>query len=282
MPFDEIQYPPGFGLKDVVAWGSTGLIVLDAATQTIIKTPFDDEFRPSIQRERLIYERLTELGGHDGILPYHGGVDGGGICLGYASKHDLQSFIQEQNRLDLRLRLRWMIQLAETLDFIHDAGIIHGDLTTSNMLLDDRLNLKLADFAGSSIDLQPLLVTITASHEYPGDLLSTQADIFAVGSAMYEIMTGERPYSSLSEVDTRMRFKNKEFPDIASLGSLGHVIRACWEGSYSNSKALAKDLKAIRDASNTIASDTCLPHILFGIGAIVLAALVYRKLTRTT
>lgn len=60
---------------------------------------------------------------------------------------------------------------------------------------------------------------------------------------MYEIMTRERPYSSLSEVDTRMRYQNKEFPDVASLGSLGHVIRACWEGSYRNSKALAKDLK---------------------------------------
>lgn len=243
MPLDEIQYPPGFGLKDVVAWGSTGLVVLDATTQTVIKTPFDDEFGPSIQRERLIYERLTELGGHDGILSYHGGVDGRGIRLGYASKHDLQSFIQEQNSLDLRLRLRWMIQLAETLDFIHSAGIIHGDLTTSNMFLDDRLNLKLADFAGSSIDSEPLLVTVTVSHEYPGDLSSTQGDIFAFGSAMYEIMTGERPYSSLSEVDTRMRYQNKEFPDVASLGSLGHVIRACWEGSYRNSKALAKDLK---------------------------------------
>lgn len=54
---------------------------------------------------------------HDGILSYHGGVDGGRIRLGYASKHDLKSFIQEQNRLDLRLRLRWMIQLAESLSY---------------------------------------------------------------------------------------------------------------------------------------------------------------------
>ena len=111
------------------------------------------------------------------------------------------------------------------------------------MFLDDKLNLKLADFAGSSIDLEPLLVAVTVSHEYPGDLLSTQGDIFAFGSAKYEVMTGERPYSSLSEVDTRMRYQNKEFPDVASLGSLGHVIRACREGSYSNSKALAKHLK---------------------------------------
>ncbi|KAG9249451.1 kinase-like domain-containing protein [Emericellopsis atlantica] len=246
MSLDEIQYPPGFGLKDVVAWGSSGLIVLDAATQTVIKTPFDNEFRASIDRERLIYERLTELGGHEGLLPYYGSVDGGGLRLGYASKHDLRSFLQGENSLDPSLRLRWMIQLADTLAFIHDAGIIHGDLTTANMFLDDKLNLKLADFADSSIDSAPLLVSVTVSHEYPGDLLSTQADIFAFGSAMYELIAGERQYSSLSEVETRIRYQNKEFPDITALGSLCHIIRACWEGSYSNSKALAEDLKGKR------------------------------------
>ena len=32
---DEIEYPPGFGLKDVVAWGTTGLVVVDKSSETI-------------------------------------------------------------------------------------------------------------------------------------------------------------------------------------------------------------------------------------------------------
>ncbi|KND86741.1 Megakaryocyte-associated tyrosine-protein kinase [Tolypocladium ophioglossoides CBS 100239] len=246
MPLDDIRYPSGFGYKDLVAWGSTGLIVFDSATQTVIKTPFNQENGNPIQREREIYERFTELGKHQGILSYHGEVEGGGIRLEYASKHDLQSFIQREH-VDPGLRLRWMIQLANALAFIHDAGIIHGNLTTSNVFLDDGLNAKLADFAGSSIDSSPLLVTVTASHEYPGNLLSAQGDIFAFGSAMYEVATGKRPYAALSEADIQSLFQKGEFPDVTSLGSLGHIIRTCWDGGYEDSKALVKDLEAIRD-----------------------------------
>lgn len=140
-------------------------------------------------------------------------------------------------------RLHWMIQIADALDFIHTAGIIHGDLTTANIFLDGGLKAKLADFAGSSIDSSPLLIAVTASHEYPGDTLSVQGDIFAFGSVMYEVMTGERPYAALSEANVRARYLSKDFPDITSLDSLGRIIRACWEGSYNGSKALAKDLR---------------------------------------
>lgn len=41
------------------------------------------------------------------------------------------------------------------------------------VFLDKDLNVKLADFAGSSIDGSPLLIAVTASYEYSGPLLST-------------------------------------------------------------------------------------------------------------
>ncbi|KAM3436248.1 hypothetical protein NHJ13734_005188 [Beauveria thailandica] len=249
MANDEIQYPPGFGLKDVVAWGSTGLVVLDSATQTVIKTPFDPENNSPILREREIYERLAKKGKHPGTLSYYGQVDGGGIRLEYASKLDLQSFLHHQ-RVNPGLRLCWMIQLADALAFIHDAGIIHGDLTSANVFLDDRMNARLADFAGSSIDSSPLLVEVTASHLYPGNLLSPQGDIFALGSVLYEVTTGKRPYAGLSDASIQSMFQKGEFPDVTSLGSLGHIIRTCWDGGYKDSKALVKDLEAIRDAQD--------------------------------
>ncbi|KAM3436247.1 hypothetical protein NHJ13734_005187 [Beauveria thailandica] len=150
----------------------------------------------------------------------------------------------------LSLRLCWMIQLADALAFIHDAGIIHGDLTSANVFLDDRMNARLADFAGSSIDSSPLLVEVTASHLYPGNLLSPQGDIFALGSVLYEVTTGKRPYAGLSDASIQSMFQKGEFPDVTSLGSLGHIIRTCWDGGYKDSKALVKDLEAIRDAQD--------------------------------
>ena len=99
MSEDEIQYPPGFSLKDVVAWGTTGLVVLDESSKTIIKTPldsFDRERVHLISKERQIYERLAKRGGHNGILSYYGTFESG-IRLEYAPNHNLQSFNKKHN-----------------------------------------------------------------------------------------------------------------------------------------------------------------------------------------
>ncbi|KND88538.1 Megakaryocyte-associated tyrosine-protein kinase [Tolypocladium ophioglossoides CBS 100239] len=279
MAFDEIQYPPGFGYKDLVAWGSTGLVVLDRATQTVIKSPFNPENGSPIAREREIYERLAERGRHQGTLLYHGEFEGGGIRLEYASNLDLQSFVQREE-VGPALRLHWMIQLADALAFVHDARIIHGDFTTANVFLDDGLNARLADFAGSSIDSSRLLVEVTASHLYPGNLLSAQGDIFAFGSVMYELGTGKRPYAGLSETDIKSLFQRGEFPDVTSLASLGRIIRTCWEGGYDDSKTLVKDLQLIRDTPSTAPDASSLAHFLVGLAAIVLAGLIWTRSAR--
>jgi hypothetical protein len=45
-----------------------------------------------------------------------------------------------------------------------------GDLTFDNVFLDASLNIKVADFSGSSLDELPLLVAVTASHTHPKDM----------------------------------------------------------------------------------------------------------------
>ncbi|KAF2469209.1 uncharacterized protein BDR25DRAFT_315650 [Lindgomyces ingoldianus] len=45
---------------------------LDAASQTVIKTPHDDDKCRRVQVERTIYERFEQRGGHRGLLRYHG------------------------------------------------------------------------------------------------------------------------------------------------------------------------------------------------------------------
>jgi serine/threonine protein kinase len=160
-------------MKDVVAWGTMGLVVLDESFKTIIKTPFDslDQERVHlILRERQIYERFAKRGGYKGILSYHG-IFESGIRLEYAPNHNLYSF-NKRHDVDFGQRLRWATQIAEAINFIHGAGVIHGDLTCLNIFLDKNLNAKLADFAGSLIDNSPLLIAVTASHKHPRSVLS--------------------------------------------------------------------------------------------------------------
>lgn len=246
----EAKLLPGFTFRDILGNGFTGPVLLDRATQTAIKIPWDQDdpqHTDGIEREERIYTRFTELGGHPGLLVYHGRVVQEGIVglrLEYAPNYDVNSFlINKPERAGPETRLRWMVQLAQALDFVHGAGVIHGDVATHNIFLDDKLNAKLADFGGGSIDSLPLLHVVIPNNEYPGERQSVAGDIFAVGSVIYEVITGGKPYAELEDDEIGKRYARLEFPETTHLGRLGRIIRTCWECGYSSCAPLARDLQ---------------------------------------
>ena len=73
------------------------------------------------------------------------------------------------------------------------------------MLLSSDDTVKLGDFAGSSIDGSPSTVDYEVRSKLPGsDEPDEISDIFALGSAMWEMATGSPPYEEKSwrEVQT--------------------------------------------------------------------------------
>jgi serine/threonine protein kinase len=241
----EIRYPTGFGLKDIAGWGSTGLVVLDRASSTVVKTAHNDD--GLVQRERQVYERFTERGGHPNILRYYGTFERG-IRLEHAPRYNLSSLIREPGdgegeEVTPERRLRWAVQVADALGFVHDTGVIHGDVKLANVLLSAELDAKLTDFAGSSIDGGPLLVGVAQNHQYPGELASVKADIFSLGCLIYELMTGTFPYEGQSDEDIKDLYSGGVFPDTTALGSAGSVITRCWQGKYARCGEVVKDLK---------------------------------------
>lgn len=251
-----INFPPGFGLQHLVAWGNSGLIVLDKDSSTVIKSPHDEECVRFIIREQHVYERFVERGGHKRVLRYDG-IFGSGIRLEYAPNHNLRSYLEKHDDVAMEKKGRWAVQIAEALDFIHQSGVIHGDLTWHNILLDEDLDIKLADFAGSSLDGSEFLVAVTPSHRYPGPTVSIKGDLFAFGSVLYQLLTGNPPYDGLSEEDTFAKYSKGIFPRTESLDGFGSIITKCWQGEYSGCKSAIDDLKGMplqckRDVTNQI------------------------------
>ncbi|KAH6637112.1 kinase-like domain-containing protein [Chaetomium tenue] len=248
----EIKYPTGFGLKDIAGWGSTGLVVLDKASGTVVKTAHDND--ELVERERRVYERFTERGGHPNILRYYGTFERG-IRLEHAPRYNISSLIQNPGDGDGKgeatpeRRLRWAAQVADALGFVHDSSVIHGDVKLANVLLGAELDAKLTDFAGSSIDGSPLLVGVAQSHQYPGELVSTKADIFSLGCLIYELMTGTSPYEGRSDKDIKKWYSRGIFPDVKALGPVGSVIAECWQGKYATCREVVQDLKRCREST---------------------------------
>jgi serine/threonine protein kinase len=97
---------------------------------------------------------------------------------------------------------RWFVQSLRALLEIHSRGIIHGDIKTRNMLLDDRWVLKLADFGGACIAVEPQTrcdpTVRTPAYTSPERLLRLVSDagplcdIYSLGVSFFELFQGRK------------------------------------------------------------------------------------------
>jgi len=119
------------------------------------------------------------------------------------------------------------------------------------MLLDARGRLKLADFAGSSIDGSDASVNYEVRSRLPGLSKPTKkSDIFALGSALYELETGSPPYSGESYKAVQNLYKKEKFADVSML-ELGPIIKKCWRQGYDSAGDVVVALDRLKSSRST-------------------------------
>lgn len=132
------------------------------------------------------------------------------------------------------LRLANFRQLLLALVHVHANGIIHCDLSTANMLLDEDGDLRLSNFAGARREGQGPAPFQGTPHFMPpeqihGQALDLRADLFSAGVVLYQILTGQRPFEgSALEVMQQVMQETQPVPSTVSPGlgtSFDDVIR---------------------------------------------------------
>ncbi|KAG9090439.1 hypothetical protein FRC06_001084, partial [Ceratobasidium sp. 370] len=139
-------------------------------------------------------------------------------------------------------------QIAEGLAFLHRSGVVHGDLKGSNVLMSDADEPLLADF-GNSVFHDPALqftrgTTVSsltyrwaAPELFEESQNSVEADVYALGMTILEIITGKVPHAELNERQLLKAIGDKRLPKrpeehIPSTTAHGNVLwwmlLQCW------------------------------------------------------
>lgn len=102
-----------------------------------------------------------------------------------------------------------IVQICEGLEAIHEAGIIHRDLKPGNLILCQDMVVKITDFGVARPEQSDLTahneIVGSASYMAPemwlGQPLTGRVDLYALGNILYEIATGELPFSAGSAAE---------------------------------------------------------------------------------
>ncbi len=203
-----------FQLVKAIGSGAFGIVyqasdpVLDR--QVALKVPKVDLSKPRRMR-RFIQEAKTAARlHHPNIVAI---FDSGKteahyfIAFEFIEGWTLTSFVKEQSPSREQL-VAWLRDLAFGLAYAHQAGIVHRDLKPDNILVDRRqMYPKIADFGlakildeDSSLQTQEGSIIGTPAYMSPeqarGDLnrVGPSSDLYSLGSVMFELLTGQRPY----------------------------------------------------------------------------------------
>ncbi len=183
------------------------------------------------------------------------------IVLEYVEGETLKQVIRREGPLEITQAIAYAIEIARALEAAHEQLIVHRDMKPQNVLIGSEGTVKITDFGiartlteeGLTMDGRVLGTTDYVSPEQAlGQPVTVQSDLYSLGIVLYEMLTGEVPFSGETPVAVAMRHVREQVPDVqarrgeVSAATAAVVERATainLEARYASAAAMIADLE---------------------------------------
>ncbi|MDV7199045.1 Stk1 family PASTA domain-containing Ser/Thr kinase [Rhodococcus kroppenstedtii] len=187
-----------------------------------------------------------------GPLPY--------IVMEYVDGETLRDIVRSEGPMAPKRAMEVIADVCAALDFSHRNGIVHRDVKPANVMINRAGAVKVMDFGiaraiadSSSPMTQTAAVIGTAQYLSPeqarGEQVDARSDVYSLGCVLFEILTGEPPFTGDSPVavayqhvreDPRLPSSvNKEVP-----GALDSIILKAMSKNPANRYQSAADMRS--------------------------------------
>jgi serine/threonine-protein kinase len=221
-------------LEEILGEGGMGIVFravrdpdgAEVALKVLKRAFIEDE----MFRRRFVHEgRAAQAVEHRHLVPIleAGEVDGRQyLAVAYVRGRSLAERIRDGGPLEISFALDVTAGVGSGLDALHELGIVHRDVKSANVLLDENGNALLTDFGlakGRAYTVLTKAGQVMGTLDYlapeliRGEPASQSTDIYALGCVIYECLIGSPPFAGKPIYEVGIAHLEEPPPDPSAL-----------------------------------------------------------------
>ena len=165
------------------------------------------EYKDVLRAMKLEVQYVEALGSHPNIVKILGTAEGCKVFVMERAVTDLCALIKEQRYLPLQTVKHWTKHILSAVRYMHDVGVVHLDIKSSNILIFGDRTAKMCDFGlarkgrgNMPVDRELITLWYRAPELIMGDTYySPKVDEWGVGCVVLEMLIGTAPFKGKPE-----------------------------------------------------------------------------------
>ncbi|PON73782.1 Serine/threonine protein kinase [Parasponia andersonii] len=218
----------------------------DVAIKLISQPEEDENLAAMVEKQFISEVALLFRLSHPNIITFVGACKKPPVfCIitEYLSGGSLRKYLhhQEPHSVPLDLVLKLALDIARGMKYLHSQGVLHRDLKSENLLLDEDMCVKVADFGISCLESQcGSAKGFTGTYRWMAPEMikekhhTKKVDVYSFGIVLWELLTALTPFENMTPEQAAFAVSQKNArPPLPSACPMAfsHLINRCWSGN---------------------------------------------------